>query len=178
MNGDLELSEWRRQWQSEADVPADLRRRVERQSLWMKIGLAADGLVTVGIGGWITVWTTLDPRPDMLLLTAATWIFIAAAWIVGLTMSRGLWSPAAIDTATFVDLSIRRCRARISALSFGFGLVACEVAFLMGWLYHRTGEVWRTVPAWVLGAAFFVALFWYRRKKRAELVYLLALRDE
>ncbi len=32
MNMDMELETWRREWQSETAVPADLRRRVERQS--------------------------------------------------------------------------------------------------------------------------------------------------
>jgi hypothetical protein len=47
MSMDTELETWRREWQSETAVPADLRRRVERQSRWLKVGIAADILVTV-----------------------------------------------------------------------------------------------------------------------------------
>ncbi len=51
MNVDNELEVWRRQWQSDTTVPLDLRRKVERQSRFMKIILFADILVTITIGG-------------------------------------------------------------------------------------------------------------------------------
>ena len=49
MNVDTELEVWRQQWQSVTTVPLDLRRKVERQSLFMKIAILADLLVTITI---------------------------------------------------------------------------------------------------------------------------------
>ncbi|MGA2741471.1 MAG: hypothetical protein ABSG65_29055 [Bryobacteraceae bacterium] len=187
MDMDTELETWRRQWQAETSVPDDLRRRVERQSRWLKAGLAADILVTVAIGGGVIALAARAPRPDMLLLAAATWSFIAAAWAFRLTITRGLWSPTAIDTAAFVDLSIRRCRAQLAATLFGAGLFVCEMAFCLGWIYRHsaphapllrwlfgsfTGGI-----GWLCSLTFFVFLLWYRRKKRAEMAWLLSLRD-
>jgi hypothetical protein len=174
---DSELETWRREWQSETAVPADLRRRVERQSRGLKIGIAGDILVTVAIGGGVLALAVRVPRPEMLLLAAATWSFIAAAWTFRLAVSRGLWSPAAITTAAFVDLSVRRCRAQLKATLFGAGLFVCEMAFCVGWIYRYSAPrspllVWLCAA---LSLAFFAFLAWYRRKKKAELSWLMGL---
>ena len=187
MSLDTELETWRREWQSKTAVPADLRRRVERQSRWLKIGIAADILVTVVIGGGVIALAARSPQPDMLLLAAATWSFIAVAWAFRLTISRGLWSPAAMHTAAFVDLSIRRCRAQLAATLFGAGLFVCEMVFCLGWIYRHSAPRVPLLPwlfgslinglVWLFSLAFFVFLVWYRRKKRAELVWLLTLSE-
>jgi len=187
MSIDSELELWREQWQSATAVPPDLRRRVERQSRFMKIMLAADVLVTVVIGGGTAAWAVRSPAPDTLLLAVFTWLFIGAAWMFSRHANRGNWSPAAIHTAAFVDLSIRRCRGRLASLQFGACLYVCEMAFCLGWIYHHAGPDRKPLVTWLLfsstfidmvwlgSAAFFAFLFWYRRKKRAELAYLLRL---
>jgi hypothetical protein len=187
MNMDTELEMWRREWQSDTAVPADLRRRVERQSRWLRIAIAADILVTAVIGGGVLALAARSPQPDMLVLAAATWSFIAAAWTFRLTTGRGLWSPAAMHTAAFVDLCIGRCRFQLAATLFGAGLFVCELAFCLGWIYRRSARHAPLLPwlfgsfmhgvIWVSSVAFFVFLGWYRRKKRAELAWLLDLHD-
>jgi len=187
MSLDTELETWRRQWQSATVVPPDLRRRVERQSRWLKIGIAADILVTVVIGGGVIALAAREPQAHTLLLAAATWTFIAAAWTFRLTITRGLWSPSATDTATFVNLSIGRCRAQLKATLFGAGLYVCELAFCLGWIYRYSapraplgnwlfGSIFNCL-VWVFSLAFFIFLAWYRRRKRAELAWLLSLRE-
>ena len=187
MSLDTELETWRRAWQSDAPVPPDLRRRVERQSRWMKIGTAADILVTVVIGGGVIAMAARSPQPAMLLLAGVTWTFIAAAWAFRLSISRGLWSPAAMDTAAFVDLSARRCRAQLKATLFGAGLYVCELTFCLGWIYRQSMPRVALLPwlfgsfsnglVWLLTLAFFIFIARYRRKKRAELAWLLSLRE-
>ena len=188
MNLDAELELWRRDWQSETAVPADLRRRVERQSRWMKIGLAGEILVTLVIGGGTIARALRSPAADMWLLAGMTWLFIVAAWTAALRINRGNWSPAALDTAAFVDLSIRRCRARLRALRFGVGLFVCEMAFCLGWIYLDAPQP--RVPvgrwllfgsagvdiAWIASAAFAIFVICYGRRKRAELEYLVGMR--
>jgi hypothetical protein len=187
MSLDTELETWRREWQSETTAPPDLRRRVARQSRWLKVMVAGDILVTVVIGGGVIVLAARAPRPDMLLLAAATWLFIVIAWTFRLSTSRGLWSPGSVTTAAFVDLSIRRCRAQLKATVFGAGLFVCQLAFCLGWIYRYSapgaplwawlfGSVFNRI-VWLFTVAFFVCLAWYRRKKRAELTWLLALRE-
>jgi hypothetical protein len=187
MSLDTEFETWRREWQSDAAIPPDLRRRVERQSRWLKIGIAGDMLVTTAIGGGVIAVAARAPQPDMLALAAATWIFIAAAWAFRLTVTRGLWSPAAIDTAAFVDLSVRRCGAQLKATAFGAGLFVCEIAFCMAWIHHHSTArpplvawlfgSWFNRLVWLVSVVFFVILAWYRRRKRAELAWLASLSE-
>jgi hypothetical protein len=56
MNADTELEIWREEWQSEASIPADLHRKVERQSRNMWIALICNIVVTVVMGGGWTAW--------------------------------------------------------------------------------------------------------------------------
>jgi len=190
MSQDTELDAWRREWQSQTTILADLRRQVERQSRWLKIGIAADILVTVAIGGGVIALAARWPQPDFVVLAVATWMFIAVAWAFGLAINRGNWSPAAMDTAAFVDLSIRRCRARLASAWFGACLGACEIVFNLAWVYRHSAEHRQPLLAWLLFGslpmdlvwlftlAFFGFLFWYRRKKHAELAWLLDLSGE
>jgi len=189
MNVDAELEVWRQQWQSDTTVPLGLRRKVERQSRFMKIGLMLDILVTIIIGGATIVWAVLSPRPEIVLLAVATWVFIATAWAFSLVVNRGNWSPSAQDTAAFVDLSVRRCRSRLASVWFAAGLFLFQMAFVLGWVYrnspaHRqplsTWIFFGSIPIdiiWLCTLGFFVFLVWYWRRKQAELAYLLGLED-
>jgi hypothetical protein len=190
MNIDAELDVWREQWQSETVVPLDLRTRVERQSRFMKIALIVDILVTVVIGGGATVWALQLPQPDIVLLAVATWLFLAAAWTFTLIVNRGAWSPSALDTAAFVDLSMRRCRGRLAAIPFAAGLFLLQIVFCLGWVYNHTPLQRRPLFSWLFFSspsidivwlstlAFFVFLVWYRGKKRSELACLFDLQEQ
>ena len=190
MNTDVELEIWREQWQAETIVPVNLRRSVERQSRLMKIGLLADTLVTIMMGGGATALAFLSSEPGVGLVAVATWLFLAAAWAVVLTANRGLWAPSALDTAAFVDVSVRRCQSALTTTWFAAGLFVSEVAFGLGWAYqhsihgHTTLWSWlffsspRIDIVWICTVAFFGAMEWYRRRKRAELASLLKLREE
>jgi hypothetical protein len=190
MNIDAELDVWRRQWQSETTVPLDLRKKVERQTRFMKIGLLADILVTIVIGGGTIVWALRSPQSDIVLLAAVTWLFLAAAWTFTLTVNRGSWSPSTLDTASFVELSVRRCRGRLAAVWFGAILFLCNIVFCLGWVYNHSPEARKPLLPWLFFSslasdiiwlatlAFSVFLVWYRRRKRAELAYFLDLRGQ
>jgi hypothetical protein len=190
MNADTELEIWRKRWQSGTTVPLELRTKVERQSRFMKIALIADILVTIVIGGGTTAWALRSPRPDIVLLAVATWLFLAAAWTFTLTVNRGNWSPSAQDTAAFVDLSVRRCQGRLAAIWFASGLFLFQIVFVLSWVYrnspaHRqpllTWLLFGSTPidiVWLCTFAFVSFLVWYQRKKRAELVYFLNLRGQ
>jgi hypothetical protein len=187
MSVDAELDVWRREWQSRTAVPAaGVRRRVQRQSLIMRITLMAEVLVTAAVGGGATAWAVRSRQPDTILLAGAVWIFLAAAWTFALVSRRNSWSPAALNTSAFLDLSIRRCRSAISATTFGTILYFCELLFCLAWVFRHLSqrqairlEVFLSSGAvagvWLCTAAYLGFVLWYRRKKRAELSYLLAL---
>jgi len=187
MNVDTELDTWRREWQAVAAVPLDLRTRVERQTRTMKLLLLADILITIVLGGLTTAWAVHSREPDVIVLAVATWIFLAVAWTIALVMNHGKWLPPTLDTTAFLNLSIDRCRARLAAIRFAAALFVCELAFCLTWVYCHSPEprkpalVWlffSSLPldlVWLFTFAFFGFLFWYRRKKRAELAYLVDL---
>ena len=177
MKPDLELESWRAEWQADAEVPADLRRKVARGTRNMRLMLALEVLVTVTIGGGYTAWAVWKPRAEMLVLAITCWLFLAVAWAVAIVTRRGTWSPAALTTADFVDLSIRRCRGKLTAARFGIALYFVEMVFCLTWLYRDPA---RRVPApaivfAVVTPIFLVAMARYRRKARAELARLREL---
>ena len=189
MSLDTELTGWRQEWQSDNVGPPDLRARVERQSRFMKLGLAADVLVTVVMGGGTTALAIRSTQSDWVLLAAATWLFLAVAWAFGIAINRGNWSPAAMDTATFLDLSVKRCRARLATVRFGLGLFVCELVFGLAWVYRHSDRQPAVLPwlffsspamdfVWLFTLAFCGFLLWYWRRKHAEMAWLLNLRDE
>jgi cbb3-type cytochrome oxidase subunit 3 len=191
MKLDAELDLWREQWQSSSEAPAlsGLSKRVARQTLYMRIMLMADILVTLVIGGGAIAWAVQDPRTETAILAAATWLFIAVAWIFGLSNRKDAWSPAASTTAAFLDLSLRRCRGNLRAITFGAILYFCEMAFCLSWVFHDLSHrkslslssfLTSTLVSVVwLCTLFFVAfLLWYRKKKRADLAYLLNLQRD
>jgi hypothetical protein len=168
---DLELQAWREQWQADTEVPADLRLKVERESRNMRLLVAAEIAVTLVIGGGSTLLALMDPRTEMIVLAAAVWVLFAAAWAFAIMNRQGIWSPAAVSTAEFVSLSIRRCQRSLAAVAFGAVLYFVEMAFCLTWLYWDPAR--RTpLPAIVFAAATPVFLIWllrYRRQKKAEL---------
>jgi len=174
---DLELESWRAQWQADAEVPADLRRKVARDTRSMRLALAMEVLVTVTIGGGWTVRAILEPRTEMFVLAVAVWIFLAAAWTISAVTRHGAWSPAAVTTADFIDLSIRRCRGKLAAARFVLVLYFALVAFCLTWLYRDPA---RRVPGpaivyGVITPVLLIGLARFRRSTRRELARLQEL---
>jgi hypothetical protein len=182
MKMDSELELWRTDWQSSSEAPvlSDLSKRVARQSLYMRMMLLGDILVTLVIGGGTVVLAMRNPRIETAVLAAATWLFIGAAWIFGLSNRKNAWSPSATTTAAFLDLSIRRCRGNLRAVTFGAILYVVEMAFCLSWIYHDLGFLSSTLLLTIalVTLIFAALLLLHRKKKRTELAYLLNLQQE
>jgi len=182
MKLDPELELWRSEWQSatESPVTADLRRRVTRQSLYMRWLLVAEILITIVIGGATIFVAAIDPRAAKIILAAATWLFIAAAWTFALISRKNSWSPADSTTSAYLDLCIRRTRTALRSVIFGAVLYAVEMAFCLSWIFHETSSLNSTTIEIVtaITALFAIFLIRYRSRKRAELAYLLNLQLE
>jgi hypothetical protein len=131
----------------------------------------------VVLGGGSTLLAKMDPRTEMVVLSAAVWLFLGTAWIFAMMNRRGTWSPVAVSTAEFLDLSIRRCHRRLVSSAFGAGLYFMEMAFCLTWMYWDPARR-EPLPATIFSVAtpiFLVGLVRYRRKTRAELERLLEL---
>lgn len=184
--------EWRdlmEAWQSEApeeaappplsdEVRQRIRRKVRRHSFWLIVLAVCEIAVTVGVLAWMVF--LLDPRQpvDLVALAGAVLLF---GWAFYFTFRnrRGTWWPAAESTATFIDLSVERCRRKLRTLRFCRGFLAVEVAFMSLW--GTWAFLSRPVPPpltkW-LEFFGFLALFsatflawgtWYKRKTLREL---------
>ncbi len=182
MSVDTELEAWRRQWQTQTTVPADLRKKVERQSRNMRAILIARIALTVVVGGGYTAWAVIS-RDGVFAL--GLWLILIGAWSFAWINGRGNWHPVTSSSAAFVEVSVRRCRAIHRATIFAGILFVCNLLFCLAWVYHDLNlRLWRflTMPSvaivLVCTPIFFGWLVWFRRKKQVELAYLLSLREQ
>jgi hypothetical protein len=168
---DGEWAAWREQWQQDGEVPAGLRRKVARGTRNLRLMVALEVLVTVCIGGGYTLWAVAEPSAEMRVLAAAAWLFLGVAWAFAAINRRGTWRPAAVSTAEFVDLSIRRCERKLAAARFGVWLYFAEMVFCLVFLYRDPARR-EPLPAVLFAVAtpiFLAGLVRYRRKTRSEL---------
>ncbi len=188
MSADAELQSWTQAWKSSSEPIPDLSGRVRRQSRRMRLLLAGDVLVTILIGGAATVWAAWSGETDVIVLAAAVWVFIAAAWAFSIWLRRGCWTPAALDNSSYLDISVRRCRSGLAISTFAAVLCTVEVFFSLGWVFHRKAQDGTTLSAFlvsvpvltvaVCAVVFAGAMVRYRRKTRSELQNLTRLQQE
>ena len=189
MTADIELESWRRQWQSgsqsasDADATEALRDRVLRETSGIKWGLIAPILVTLVAGGAVLVPALRTGEALDVLLAVESWIFIVVIWIGSLWIARGTWRPLADTTAAFVDVSIRRREAYLRGATFGACLYVSQLVFMVlaigkasptgivGTLQSSTVILY----GWIALPSLVAALYWFRRRQRAELHRLRTL---
>ena len=192
MSNDIETERWRRQWQSGADDASradeieHLRRRVLRETRWLKISLIAPFFVTFGVGGGTVLIALLTGWTVHVVIAIESWIFIAVCWIGSLWLARGTWRPLADTTAAFVDVSIRRRESFMRGATFGLCLYVFQLLFVMvllGFAMNLGVIGVLTSPqviviGWIGLPVVLVAAYWFRRRQRAELERLLELKRQ
>jgi hypothetical protein len=177
---DNELQAWREEWMSQPAIAPNLAARVKRHSRFMRLMLVAEALITVLFGGG-TIWlAATSRRVNFAVLAGATWVFLAVAWAFGVWNRWGAWSPAALTSSAYLEISIRRCRSAIRAVAFGMALFVVEVLFCLAWIYNRIGDASflrsrSMLAVGVVTVAFFVGSLVYRARKKSELAWLLQL---
>jgi hypothetical protein len=185
MQPDDELETWRRQWQAQ-EVPADLRRRVEREirdarlGTWISIGVS----VLFGVG--MPARAALGGRPGDVGLTLGVWGFIALAWLVSWRITRGATRPTSATAAAFLDFSILSCRRHLAAISAGAVLYVVFLAFIVALNYREASreapiEIWsylvrpRNLVVWGVTLVIGAVAYWRRIRLLRELRNLRAL---
>lgn len=187
MTLDPELDTWRHQWQARDAMPADVRRRVDRDIRWMRLGFLSAVAVTVIFGGATVTWALVSGEADIAALAVITWVFIAVTWAVSLTIEGGLgqWTPASTTTAAFLEFSIARRIAARRGIVAAAVLYAAFSAFMLAWRLHNpVGEaapaVWSYLAArwivWTITALLAMAAVWRWRVLGHELEVLHELR--
>ena len=187
---DDELEIWRRQWNSQPSVPIDLIRKVERQTVYMKFENAS--LILPGLIGVATIIAAVRmPTAPWILLSIGVWCFNIIGGYIQIRNSKGAWAPVADTTEAYVEVSIRRCRAKLGNMRLFFVMAPLLTAFVMIVVYQiiaSAGEL-RTPKDFLImigsfayagGIVAFVS--WLtagkRKKVQAEMAYLLNLQQQ
>lgn len=189
MNPDTELESWRKQWQEDRPEPPNLADAVHRGTRFLRAMLVAEILITIVMGGGITVWALRSSNSDVAALAGATWVFLAAAWTFGIWNRKGCWAPAGYEHAAFVTLAVRRCQRALTALTFGCLLYIVELLFCLSWIYRRLALRSSLTPmdfltsraivvTLILSVTLGAVALWFRRNKRQELANLLAMHPD
>jgi hypothetical protein len=188
MKSDIELESWRQQWQSQPQVPVDLIRKVERQTVHMRLLRLSEVLVTVFMGGGTIVAAIITRNSEVALLAVGTAIAIALAWRFSLKHTRGLWAPSADTTAAYLDLSIRRGRWKVADARYDsiqavlLSVFVCVVDYRILVSYGKWSSLSDAWWLWVIGGVLSLLLLFAfeNRRKRAktELEYVSRLQAE
>jgi hypothetical protein len=189
MNIDVELENWRRQWQSRAESAVDtaaverLRRRVLRETRSLKLNLIWPILVTLVVGGAMILRALRSEQSLDVLFAVEAWIFIVVIWIGSLWIARGTWRPLADTTAAFVDISIRRREANLRGATFGACLYVAQLVFIVlalgaaspAGIVPLLTSSYVIVLGWIGVPSGLAVLYWFRRRQRGDLERLREL---
>ncbi len=187
MNVDLELENWKSLWQTDVHVPADLRKKAQRQLRRMRIMLAADVCVTVVMGGAAIAWAVISKQPSVRMLATWVWMTLIAAWLFRWLNDRGNWTGAAPNMEAFLDQLQRRYQSSLASLNFGYVLGVVQLLFSSAWVYvelNRSSHItiWQFITlkanlaAWSCAALLFIAAIRFSRRLQRELAYVKRLR--
>jgi hypothetical protein len=187
---DDELEVWRRQWRGQPEVPIDLIRKVERQTVYARIGLLANVLPLL-IAIATSVGAFNNPNPLSILFACGLWVFIFMGWLFGIRNSKGTWAPAAQTTAAYVELSIARCRSYLNSFRFTVVMSILLTVFVLVGMFEmmsgtgrlQTKASYEAVALsflWTIAVMSFVVFLLdrKRRKIKIELAYLLDLQHK
>jgi len=187
---DDELEVWRRQWHEQPAVPIDLIRKVERQTVYLKLQRLALILpILIGIG--TIVAAIIMKTAPWILLAVGTWVFIIWGLVFQYKNDKGIWAPAAETTSAYLELSITRCRKKLNDIRYTFLFAPLLTLFVLIVDYQilasmgviRTPEdVAKIVSGFLfaVGVVTVVMLLMLSKRKRVknELAYLLNLQRQ
>ncbi|HMC57896.1 MAG TPA: hypothetical protein VKJ01_01770 [Candidatus Solibacter sp.] len=118
---------------AQGEDPPGLRKLVDRQTWLIRLHTAMELLISAAFLG-ASLWLAIAmPGPEFVVLAIAVWIITLTATIYSLWNRAGTWQPAAHDTHEFLQLSLRRCRAGLRAVTFGLYLLLAQVLLLASW---------------------------------------------
>lgn len=189
MNTLAQMGDLRRQWQNQQGTPVDtglLQRQAEAESRAHRRAIVIAAVLTALILAAVFVRAMVTGLPEAWFGAIWTLLFSGAAWPIWLWMSRGTWQPHDTSTASYLDISIRRCRAVLMGAPTSILLYVAGLAGALILRHQLVGDAWgdllsspSTVVAGWLGVPLYaLASLRYAHRKRQRLAMLLALQRQ
>lgn len=180
---DQELKRWTAAWREETPAPADLPRLAERERRLLVAWIAIDwvvGLFLLGFAAWI--WFAIG-TPVMRLAAVGIVLLTIAALAFTVVNWRGSLAGESASATDFLALALKRSRARLRYIRFGWWVLAADVAVIAGAaLVELRDEGAARIPA-MLGmaaaatAAAAAVFYWWGRRERRRAERLAAMRQ-
>jgi len=184
---DGDWNRWGADWRADRSVPPcrpdELRRAIGWGTLRLRLVAAIDlswALASLGLSTVIfRQWDDLV----MAIWVVAVWVFALATVALTFWNRRGLWLAREPTVAGFLDLQLRRSRAKLRTVVIVRAMILAQSAFLLpfGFVEYGAhparyeGDPARALLRYVTIAALFLmaALWsvWFRRRAEAELAW-------
>jgi hypothetical protein len=188
---DDEMEMWRQQWQGQPSAVVDLIRRVERETVEMRMAPLAL-FAPAAVGFVATVFVAMSPSLGGILFVAGLWLFGTFTLLFIKWNYKGAWTPQAETTTAYLELSILRCRRKLRDFRVGRVMAVLVTAFVLAGVYlflRNVGALktalgyWITVATFVwtiaiVAIAMIVGPYRMKGKTHAELEYLLSLQRQ
>lgn len=180
---DQDLDRWTAAWREGTPSTMDLPRLANRERRLLLAWVITDwavGLALLGFAAWL--WFAIGTPVlrfaaiGIVLLTIAALAFTLVNW-------RGSLAAEAASATDFLALALRRSRARLRYIRFGWWVLAADVVVIAGAMvleYRDDGAA--RLPAMLSMAALATAgaaaiLLWWGRRERRRAGRLAAMRE-
>lgn len=144
MSTDLELTEWRAEWQSQTEVATYSAADARRDALKQQFRLRAAHVLELLSGALFLAFSALFAWKvrgvEIFLWAAVVWMTTLIASAFSLWNWSSLWVHDLRSVAEFAQIYEKRCLAKLRAARFGRGFVVVQVLITGPWLswdYHR-----------------------------------------
>ncbi len=180
---DQELDRWTSAWRDGTPPAEGLARMAQRERRLLAAWIALDWVVGAGLLAfaawlWLAIGTPVMrfAAIGIVLLTAAVLAFTLVNW-------RGSFAGDRASAADFLGLAIRRSRARLRYIRFGWWVLAADLVVIAGALaLEIRDEGMGRLPGMLAAAAVATAvaaaaLLWWGRRERRRAERLAAMQQ-
>jgi hypothetical protein len=186
---DPELDQWSKLFRSQQSEPAEIVSRAKKAVRRFRLIIYSEIAVTVVAGGGATIWALNSHQTSVTLLAIWIWISIAAAWLFRLKNDWNDFTGVAVATGSYLNTLLRRLRSNLRAADFSGILFAVQLCATSAWVFserngqsHITLRDYLSLPPNIFFAvgtvAFYIWLFFYRRKLQTQIQDLTKLQLE
>lgn len=189
MKEDVELKEWRRQWQAERSVPSALFQKQAPLTWLTRLrSLTVTGAMLSAAGIFI-YWVINAQRLQVAVFSIWVLLSLVIAWIIRFRQDKGNWTGKAPNTHVFLESSVRRRRTVLRAVELNCIAVGVQLLVCISGTHYDAGkpapsDIWTyltltpNVLVVALAVAFFASMLRYWRIQKSQLSQFESLQQE